>query len=144
MGKMKKWAKSSPPHHAVMKQNETTNYRLSSSRKWRRSKASSNHLNKSATTHFNLQQVMTRLMEMHFSNLKPRPRDTMRCLLARLGGAAQKTEKERKSFSSKPLNRTIAINFIRQSEIETAGLLLGKLIQTSPWTFQLNTIDHFT
>lgn len=49
----------------------------------------------------------------------------------------------KKTFKSRPLNRTtIAINFI--SQIDGRIIVLGKLIQMSPWTFQLNAIDHFT
>lgn len=100
---------------------------------------------------------MTRMMEMHFSsNPLSRGRRAL-CLpsgfLARR--AAREKTREAKRWrennkialcSSRPLNRTIAIIFTRQSRFsERLSRQAGEqLIQMSPWTFQLNAIDHLT
>lgn len=100
---------------------------------------------------------MMRMMEMHFSsNLVSRGRLAL-CLpsgfLARRRAAREKTREAKRwrgnnkiaLCSSRPLNRTIAINFTRQSRFSEKAEQAGEqLIQMSPWTFQLNAIDHLT
>lgn len=100
---------------------------------------------------------MTRMMEMHFSsNLLSRGRRAL-CLPSGFLARQAAREKTREAnrwrennkialCSSRPLNRTIAINFTRQSRFsERLSRQAGEqLIQMSPWTFQLNAIDHLT